>query len=122
MPDNCSVYGCNNRFSNKNGSNIKFHRFPKEKQYRDQWVHACGREDRINSDNALICSIHFKAQDYKDDLKSRLLGIETPKNRRLLKKDAVPCLFLPNGKYTSTYVKQDILHMYKSYYIHTCII
>ena len=79
-------------------SKIKYHHFPKNKAYRDQWVHACCRADTINTKYAIVCSIHFKPEDYKDDLKLRLLGIGSPKHHRLLKEDAVPTLFPPNGE------------------------
>lgn len=72
--------------------------FPKEKTYSDLWINACGRGDEINIKNAVICSIHFQKQDYNDDLKARLLGIESPKNVRKLRRDAVPSLHLPHGK------------------------
>ena len=98
MPSNCSVFGCFNRQENTKGTNIKYHTFPKEKRYRDQWINACRRSDTINPINALICSVHFRQEDYKDDMKSRLLGIPSPKNKRLLKEDAVPSIHLPNGE------------------------
>ena len=38
----------------------------------------------MNTDNAVICSVHFADTDYKDDMKSRLVGIDTPKRQRTL--------------------------------------
>lgn len=50
----------------------------------------------MNTKHALICSIHFKQDDFLDDMKSRLLGVESQRNKRLLKEDAIPSLFLHN--------------------------
>ena len=90
MPSNCAVFGCFNTYKKTKDSKIKYHHFPKNKAYRNQWVHACCRADTINTEYAIVCSIHFKPEDYKDDLKSRLLGIGITKHHRLLKEDAVP--------------------------------
>ena len=98
MPSNCSVLGCFNTHEKTKDSKIKYYHFPKNKTYRDQWVHALCRADTINTEYALVCSIHFKPQDYNDDLQSQLLGTESPKHHRLFKKDAVPTLFLSNSE------------------------
>ncbi|KAG7160612.1 52 kDa repressor of the inhibitor of the protein kinase-like isoform X3 [Homarus americanus] len=106
MPSNCSVYGCNNTRKKTTGSSIKYFRFPKEKQFRQRWIYSCCRADDINADSAVVCSIHFKECDYKDDLKCRLLEIERPKRQRTLRDDAVPSLFLP--QVTSTTGKSSV--------------
>lgn len=98
MPSNCSVYGCNN-YARKTGNTVRYFRFPKEESVRNQWVTCCRRTDKINTKYAQICSVHFNEDAYADDLKYRLLGIKKPKNQRVLKKDAVPSLLLPNGEY-----------------------
>ena len=56
----------------------------------------CRRSDKINTKNAVVCSEHFTNEDYIDDMKSRLLGIESPRNKRLLKNEGVPSLHLPS--------------------------
>ncbi|XP_068232034.1 THAP domain-containing protein 6-like [Palaemon carinicauda] len=80
---------------------IRYFTFPKEENTKEKWMHACKRADDVNWKGALICSVHFKAEDYADDMKYRLLGIEKPKNQRALKEEAIPSLFLPNGKCVS---------------------
>ena len=95
MPNNCSVFGCNNTKRKTAGLGIKYFKFPKEKHRRQQWIQACSRGDVFNVDNAVICSMHFTSLDYKDDLKHRLLGTEAPKNYRPLRDTAVPSLNLP---------------------------
>ncbi|XP_064106789.1 uncharacterized protein LOC135215767 [Macrobrachium nipponense] len=69
--------------------------FPRDEFLRDAWIQASRRSDKINSDHAVIYSVHFCKEDIAEDMKSRLLGIERPKNQRILKKDAVPSLSLP---------------------------
>lgn len=54
--------------------------FRKKKQYRDVWINLCRRADNINTNNAVICSIHFTKDHYMDDMKSRLLGVESKYN------------------------------------------
>lgn len=97
MPDNCSVYGCYNTGRKTRGTGIRYFRFPKENTLRQRWIHLCCRADKINANNAVICSVHFVGSDYKDDMKSRLLGIDPPVRQRALKENAVPSLFLPKG-------------------------
>ena len=96
MPSVCAAYGCNNNKDKTKGSGIRYFGSPKDVL----WLNLCRRADNINVKNAVVCSVHFTKDDYNDDMKSRLLGIESPKNKRLLKKDAVPSLSLHNGKLT----------------------
>ena len=78
----------------RNRSGLRFFGFPKDDEFRKRWITACRRADKISPNNATICSIHFTAEDYIDDMKARLLGIESPRNKRLLKKHAVPSMNL----------------------------
>ena len=107
MPSNCAIYGCFNtkKKVKRLNQNIRFFRFPRDEILQHAWIQACRRSDKINTDHAVICSVHFCKEDIADDMKSRLLGIERPKNHRILKKDAVPSLSLPKGNYA---------------YFHTC--
>lgn len=50
MP-NCAVFGCNNHNRKKEADEIKFYTFPKNEDLSLQWVHACGRLDKINLKN-----------------------------------------------------------------------
>ena len=79
---------------------VKYFRFPKDEVLIRQWKNACRRADTINHKHAVICSDHFAADDYEDDMKSRLLNCEPSRNKRTLKKDAVPSLHLANGWYS----------------------
>ncbi|XP_045106025.1 uncharacterized protein LOC123501322 isoform X2 [Portunus trituberculatus] len=114
MPNNCSVLGCNNTKRKTAGSGIKYFKFPKEKNHRQQWIQACSRGEVFNVDNAVICSMHFTSSDYKDDLKHRLLGTEAPKSYRPLTDTAVPSLNLPQaGKMMPlSRLVQDVRELY----------
>ena len=107
MPSNCAVYGCFNTVKKTANSNVRYFRFPKDESLRRQWVNCCRRADNIKTKYALVCSIHFTEDDYADDIKYRLLGTEKPRNQRALKKDAVPSLFLPNGKFDSQQLTEE---------------
>lgn len=96
MPSSCSINGCFNYWQKTKGTEITYFTFPKEKIYCDLWTSLCGKA--VNPKNAAICSVHFQAEDYIDDMKARLLGIPSPRNKRKLKKDAVPSLHLPASK------------------------
>ncbi|KAK4328075.1 hypothetical protein Pmani_001548 [Petrolisthes manimaculis] len=49
----------------------------------------------VNGPTSYTSSSHTDMNDdHIDDMKSRLLGIASPKNKRLLKEDAVPSLHL----------------------------
>ena len=96
MPSTCSVHGC---FSNsKKHRNVKFHRFPKNEEVRNRWIHLCGRQDPINADNALICSVHFELSAYKRRLKYELLKLPVPKRLVQIEEVCVPTLLLPSIK------------------------
>ena len=82
------------------GSGVRYFGFPKDTHYRDLWVNMCRRPNDVNVKNAVVCSAHFTKNDYIDDMKSRLLGIESPRSKRILKEEAVPSLFLHSGKST----------------------
>lgn len=98
MPNQCAVFGCCNKQGKGGKNNLRCFRFPRDEKLRQVWVNVCRRRDSINAKNAVVCSKHFTSDSYMDDMKSRLLGVESPRNKRLLKKEAVPSLFLPNGK------------------------
>ena len=98
MPSNCAVYGCDNDAKKKDGKDFKFFTFPKDPIVRELWVKRCCRADAINTKYARICSAHFSKEDYIDDMKARLLNIDSSCRKRNLKKDAVPSLCLFKGK------------------------
>lgn len=110
MPGNCAVYWCGNTRRITAGSNIRYFRFPKGRELRRQWLQACSRNNDLNPEYGVVCSIHFTPDDYKDDKKYRLLGAERPVRQRALKDDAVPSLFLRYGTKSAFEVAFDGYH------------
>lgn len=95
MPSKCSVFGCNNRQSKASDRKIRFYRFPRDDHFRRVWALLCRRSEAFRGRRAVVCSDHFAEDDFIDDMKSRLLGIESPPNKRLIKPNAIPSLLLP---------------------------
>lgn len=89
----CSVAACPNNWvkTKKSGVQIIYHNFPKDSTICELWKKQCKRHDTINSKNARVCSDHFKATDYIDDMQHRLLNLP---ERKILLKTAVPSLKL----------------------------
>ncbi|KAM9321797.1 uncharacterized protein KZ484_021865 isoform 2-T2 [Pholidichthys leucotaenia] len=57
MVFHCSAFGCTNR--QKKGSNLKFYRFPADKDRRRRWVAALKRKDWSPSPYSRLCNQHF---------------------------------------------------------------
>ncbi|XP_018561779.1 THAP domain-containing protein 2-like [Anoplophora glabripennis] len=115
MP-NCAIYGCNNHNRmNKGNAEIKFYRFPKNKDLSREWVRACCRaEDNINLKHAAICSKHFESKCFFTSLKYRLLNETPPKRFRNLRSDAIPTLFLPKTTATAILPRSSSNNNYPS--------
>uniref|UniRef100_A0A3Q4GLI9 THAP domain-containing protein 6-like n=1 Tax=Neolamprologus brichardi TaxID=32507 RepID=A0A3Q4GLI9_NEOBR len=65
MPDFCAALGCSNqRNANTKQRGITFHRFPKDKVKRQLWKRALKRRDFEPNDRSVVCSCHFKAEDF----------------------------------------------------------
>nr|XP_061797068.1 THAP domain-containing protein 6-like [Nerophis lumbriciformis] len=65
MPVYCAAFGCNNKRNVRTKSQqITFHGFPKEKQIRKQWEVALRRQNFVASDHSVVCSAHFKPEDF----------------------------------------------------------
>ena len=94
MSNNCAVYGCNNNKKKACDQQISYFKFPKNNDIKAKWIHSCYRSDNINTKHAVICSIHFRDEDYEDDLKARVLNIP----RKKLKANAVPSIGLYKGE------------------------
>ena len=94
MPNNCAVYGCNNNKKKACDQQISYFQFPKNNDTKAKWIHSCFRSDYINTKHAVICSMHFKDEDFEDDLKARVLSIP----RKKLKANAVPSIGLYKGE------------------------
>ncbi|KAG5851837.1 hypothetical protein ANANG_G00056060 [Anguilla anguilla] len=65
MPHSCAAWGCTNRYTIQTRSRgITFHKFPKEKELRRQWEVAVRREGFPASESSVLCSEHFKREDF----------------------------------------------------------
>lgn len=63
MPDFCAAYGCTNeRNLQTRSKGITFHRFPKEN--RKEWEVLVRRKDFVATERSLLCSDHFKEEDF----------------------------------------------------------
>ncbi|XP_073337347.1 THAP domain-containing protein 6-like [Pagrus major] len=65
MPEHCAAYSCANRRTIANrGRGITFHKFPKDKDLRKKWEVALRREGFTASKSSVICSEHFKQEEF----------------------------------------------------------
>ena len=85
----CCVIGCNNAQRDKK---VAFHRFPADPATRSKWIKFVRREI---SKNSLICSEHFKKDDYDvwENFKKGHISqavYQLDKSAPRLKKGAVP--------------------------------
>ncbi|XP_051263350.1 THAP domain-containing protein 6 isoform X2 [Dicentrarchus labrax] len=65
MPDFCAAYGCSHERSIQTRSRgITFHRFPKDNSLKRQWELAVKREGFVAAERSLLCSEHFKPDDF----------------------------------------------------------
>ncbi|KAG7508147.1 hypothetical protein JOB18_004183 [Solea senegalensis] len=65
MPDVCAAYGCSNRRCLKTRTRgITFHLFPKTRERRRKWEVALRRDSFAASDRTLLCSEHFRSEDF----------------------------------------------------------
>lgn len=70
MPDYCcAVALCKsqNQVSNEAGEQYSFYKFPKDLDLRMKWIQFCRREKSFNPEFAVICSKHFKKEDYENN-------------------------------------------------------
>ncbi|XP_067360234.1 THAP domain-containing protein 2-like isoform X1 [Channa argus] len=65
MPDFCAAFGCSNeRNAKTKQQGITFHRFPKDKVKRRTWTAALRRRNFEPNDRSVVCSCHFKSEDF----------------------------------------------------------
>uniref|UniRef100_A0A096LQR8 THAP-type domain-containing protein n=1 Tax=Poecilia formosa TaxID=48698 RepID=A0A096LQR8_POEFO len=65
MPQFCSAYSCLNlRTVDVRDRGITFHKFPKDKERRKRWEIALRRDGFTASDSSVLCSKHFKTEDF----------------------------------------------------------
>ncbi|XP_022912417.2 uncharacterized protein [Onthophagus taurus] len=67
------------------GLNLSFHHIPKRDNVLPYWVSKC--KPNVNLKTDVVCSLHFKPEDFERDLKSELLNL---KPKVFLKPTAVP--------------------------------
>ena len=60
-----------------------------------RWVNLCGRKNNIDTNHAVICSLHFEQTAFHRNLKYELLKVPFQVK---IKKGAVPTLLLPSTK------------------------
>ncbi|XP_045460330.1 uncharacterized protein LOC123670812 [Harmonia axyridis] len=77
----CSVATCRNNSikAKETGENLMFLRFPKDFKIQKEWVRKCAKKDEWNPNHKRICSLHFKLDDYEDEMKARLMNIKPKK-------------------------------------------
>lgn len=89
---NCCVVGCNN---NRKNSSVTLHQFPSNekdpKRYK-AWKNRINRKNFHPNSNGVVCSLHFKEEDFANNLMRSLLPNE--KIKSLLKNTAIPSLLL----------------------------
>ena len=87
MPHNFCIPFCN--ATSKKNKNLRFHRFPKKRELKDQWIAKVRRDEGdyfAVTENTRVCSRHFCEEDYKVS--------EDGKGKKIvLKKGAVPTIF-----------------------------
>ncbi|XP_053288460.1 THAP domain-containing protein 2 isoform X2 [Pleuronectes platessa] len=65
MPDFCAAYGCSHhRCLETRTRGITFHLFPKTGERRRMWEAALRRDCFAASDRTLLCSEHFRREDF----------------------------------------------------------
>lgn len=83
----CCVPFCTSEYKDKRSSTISFHEFPVS-DVREEWIRIIARRAEDGSlwqpnARSKVCSIHFKKEDFKENMAVR----------RLLKPTAVPSIF-----------------------------
>lgn len=80
----CSVAICksNSKKAKETGENIMFFSFPKDPEVRKEWIRKCYRKDSFSVENKRVCSKHFKSDDFEDEMKARLMGIQAQKLKK----------------------------------------
>ncbi|TRY90894.1 hypothetical protein DNTS_021963 [Danionella cerebrum] len=65
MPASCAAWGCTNRRTvDSRSQGITFHGLPKKLEMREQWVAAIRREGISRCKHWVLCSNHFKPEDF----------------------------------------------------------
>ncbi|XP_024921290.1 THAP domain-containing protein 6-like isoform X2 [Cynoglossus semilaevis] len=65
MPEHCAANSCFSRRTVENRARgITFHKFPKDKEMRRKWEISLQREEFTASNTSVLCSEHFKQDDF----------------------------------------------------------
>ena len=124
MPRTCVAVGCNSRY--RKGSDISFHRFPRDEKITKEWVVRLKRGGGWKPTKAShVCSKHFTSDCYESSVNiSRDLGVPW---QRHLQSTAVPTIFahtsVPQTKERGGFLKRRHAEVspyyscYFSYYI-----
>ncbi|XP_035990436.1 THAP domain-containing protein 6-like [Fundulus heteroclitus] len=65
MPQHCAAFFClNRRTIDVRAREITFHKFPKDKDMRKKWEVSTRREGFTASNTSVLCSEHFKEEDF----------------------------------------------------------
>lgn len=100
----CAMISCpsHNKKLKKKASNgnqivekVHFYRFPRDKILCDIWVGKCQRETPFNVQNARICSLHFKEDDFERNLRLELLSFPYA-TKKILKAGSIPTDTVPS--------------------------
>ena len=58
----CAAYGCSNSPSDKD---ISLHMFPKDPILKQKWAHAMRRNGFEPNNSSVVCSVHFRPEDFE---------------------------------------------------------
>ena len=58
----CAAYGCSNSPSHKD---ISLHMFPKDPILKQKWAHAMRRNGFEPNNSSVVCSVHFRPEDFE---------------------------------------------------------
>ena len=101
MPNRCCVHGCNGTSSNENRF-VSYHKFPKQQNLIEQWLHAIDRPNFSPSNSTRICSFHFLATDFITERNDNNLARKKKRpfnlQKRYLKEGIIPSVLIPRNE------------------------
>jgi len=92
MP-HCMVPGCTNGSRKTKGTDISFHRLPKDEKISKLWLTKTRRKNPAKRDSSYVCSVHFMPDCFQTSLK-HLCGQQ---NKKTLKPGSIPTIFPHTG-------------------------
>jgi len=91
----CCIKNCASRTDRTSTRGLKFYRFPKETDIRQQWLDACQRnETNIKIDSAHICNLHFEADCFQMKWTKPRSNNVPAKQIQRLRKSSIPTKLL----------------------------